>query len=165
VYASAVEPAGPKLKLSGALYVIPLLAECRNRQRNEAGSFLRANAIWLKMAWRRTSAGSSTGIKTLVSRRFSNKLSPPFFPPSLFTFLHRRLVPQAALSSTYSLPGPLGPRRTDTTRPVEKCRTATADSHSLDASAALSRRPSDPCVDPWTMTPVKRPALQQSLLT
>src|SRR4051812_21822488 len=30
----------------------------------------------------------------------------------------------------------------------EKCRSATADSYSLDVSAALSHRPSDPGVDP-----------------
>jgi hypothetical protein len=35
-----------------------------------------------------------------------------------------------------------------------------AGSYSLDASAALPR-PSDPCVDPCTMTLVKRPAFQQ----
>jgi hypothetical protein len=53
------------------------------------------------------------------------------------------------------LPGPLEPIRRGQ---WENCRSATADSYSLDASAALSRRPSDPVRRPLTMTPMKRPA-------
>jgi hypothetical protein len=57
-------------------------------------------------------------------------------------------VPQAAPSSTYSPASPLVPTERIRRGQWEKCRSATADSYSLDASAALSRRPSDPCVDP-----------------
>jgi hypothetical protein len=55
----------------------------------------------------------------LVPRRFSNISLRPF-PPLFSTVLHRPpVVPQATVSSTYSLPAP-GLDRTDTTRPVEK---------------------------------------------
>ena len=78
-------------------------------------------------------------------RRFSNNSLPLFlFPSPLPPSLHRPLVPQATLSSTYSPARPPSPHRTDTTRPAGKCRSATADSYSLDASATLPRRPSDP---------------------
>jgi hypothetical protein len=85
--------------------------------------------------------------------RYKDALVPAVFPTTLSlsfvlfpspTFLHRPLVPQAAPSSTYSLPGPLVPTEPIRRGQWEKCRSATADSYSLDASATLSRRPSDP---------------------
>jgi hypothetical protein len=71
----------------------------------------------------------------------------PFLPFLFLTFLHRSLMPRTALSSTYSLPGPLVLAELIRRGQREKCRSATAGSHSLDASAVLSRRPSDACVD------------------
>src|SRR2546423_9060905 len=58
----------------------------------------------------------SPGIKTHPPPAAFSNNSPS---PSL-TFLHRPFVPQAAPSSNYSLPGPPGPHRTDTTQPVGK---------------------------------------------
>jgi hypothetical protein len=108
----------------------------------------------------------SPGIKTHSSpAAFPTTLSLPFvsLPPLSLTYLHCPLVPlRPRPSSTYSPARPPCPP----TEPIqrgqwEKCRSATAGSHSLDASAALPRRLSDQCVDPWTVTPVKRPAFQQ----
>src|ERR1700733_16266871 len=60
--------------------------------------------------------GPSPGIKTHSSpAAFPTTLSLSFVP---FPFLHRPLVPQAALSSTYSPARPPSPYRTDTMRPV-----------------------------------------------
>src|SRR5205085_12653118 len=99
----------------------------------------------------------------LVPRRFSNNSLPPFCPLTLhLPAPPHPVVPQAALSSTYSLrPPPTSsqPHRYD---PASGNHGAArpAGSYSLDASAALPR-PSDPCVDPCTMALVKRPAFQQ----
>ena len=65
--------------------------------------------------------GPSPGIKTYSSpAAFPTTLSLSFVPFPSLTFLHRPLVPQAALSSTYSPARPPSPHRTDTTRPVGK---------------------------------------------
>jgi hypothetical protein len=67
--------------------------------------------------WRRTDLicqpGPSPGIKTHSSpAAFPMTLSLPFVPFSLsLTYLHRPLVPQAALSSTYSPLVPTEPIR------------------------------------------------------
>ena len=87
----------------------------------------------------------------LVPRRFFPQLSPPLLFPSL-PLSH---LPAPAPSYLNPRRAPLTPYRAPpvSTEPIrrshwEKCRSATADSHSLDASAALSHRPSDSCVDP-----------------
>src|SRR4051794_4163088 len=73
---------------------------------------------------------------------FSTILSLLNFPFSLYLPAPPRASGRAEL---YLLPAGLtGPGRTDTTRPVRKYRSATADSHLLDVLAALSRRPFDP---------------------
>jgi len=95
----------------------------------------------------------------LVPRCFSNNCLP--FCPSLFTFLHPPLVPQASPAPLTPCQAPLVPTEPIRRGQWEKCRNTTADSHSLNASVALSRRPSDHCVGLWVMTPVERPALQQ----
>jgi hypothetical protein len=89
-------------------------------------------------------------IDTLVPRRLSNSL-PPFFSPSLFTFLHHPLVPQAAPSSTYSLLGPQN--RYEWENVVARRLTlipSTPRQHYLVDRRTL-----------WAMTPVRRSALQQ----
>ena len=114
--------------------------------------------------WRRTRphppARPSPGIKMHSSpAAFPTTLSLPFFP---FT-PHRPapthpVAPQAAPSSIYSQRPPLSlQNRYD----AASTKNAPAGSYSLVASAALSPRPSDPCLDPCTMTLVKRPAFQQ----
>jgi hypothetical protein len=86
-----------------------------------------------------------------VPRRFSNNSRFLLFPSPLSPSCTAPLVPQAA-----------SPHRPDTTRSVEKkCRSATADFHSLDTSAALSRRLIWPVRRPLIMTPMKRRAFQQ----
>ena len=97
----------------------------------------------------------------LVPRRFSNNSLPPFFP-SLFTFLHRSprlcLRPCRAPLTPCGAPLPTEPIRRGQ---WENAAARHAGSYSLDASAALSPRPSDLCVTPWTVALVKRPAFQQ----
>jgi hypothetical protein len=95
---------------------------------------------------------------TLVPRRFSNNSPFLWFSSPLPPSCTAPLVPQAAPSSTYSPARPTEPIRCGQ---WEKCCSATADSYSLDASVALSRRPSDPVRRLLTMTPIKRPALRQ----
>src|SRR5271154_4748276 len=87
--------------------------------------------------------GPSPGIKTR--------------PPPLFQQLSPSLLFPSPLPPSCTAPSCLRPRRAPLTpllgplvptEPIrcgqwEKCRSATADSYSLDASAALSRRPSD----------------------
>jgi hypothetical protein len=109
-------------------------------------------------------SGPSPGIKT--------HSSPAAFPTTLslasfcsLPLSHLRAPPPSCLRPRRAPPTPL-PRPLVPTEPIrrgqwEKCRSATADSYSLDASAALSRRPSDPVRRPLTMTPMKRPAFQQ----
>src|SRR5271154_1523878 len=83
-------------------------------------------------------------IKTRSSpAAFPTTLSLPFVPFPSLTFQHCPLVPQAAPSSTYSPARPPVPAERIRRGQWEKCRSATADSYSLDASAALSRWPSD----------------------
>jgi hypothetical protein len=94
--------------------------------------------------------------------------SPATFPTTLSLSLSL-LSP----SHLYTAPSCLRPRQapltpllgslvpTEPTRCCqwEICRSATADSYSLDASAALSRRPFDPMRRPLTVTPMKRPGV------
>jgi hypothetical protein len=99
--------------------------------------------------------------------------SPAAFPatlslPSLPSILHltappHPVVPQAAPGSILlPAPGPPPPQQNRYDAASGKNAAARpAGSYSLDASAALSPRPSDPCVDPWAMTLAKRPAFQQ----
>src|SRR5271156_1827188 len=55
----------------------------------------------------------------LVPRRFSNNSLPPFCPLTLhLPAPPHQVVPQAALSSPYSLRSPPPPNSPDTTRPV-----------------------------------------------
>ena len=83
---------------------------------------------------------ASLAIKTRSSPAASpTTLWLSFVPFSSLTFLHHPLVPQAAPSSTYSPARPLVPAERVRRGQWEKCRSATTDSYSLDASAALSR--------------------------
>src|SRR5271168_4302127 len=83
--------------------------------------------------------------EALVPRRFSNNSLPLFlFPSPLPHSLHRPLVPQATPNSTYSPARPPSPTEPMRRGQWETCRSATADSYSLNASATLSRRPSGP---------------------
>src|SRR2546430_962992 len=90
--------------------------------------------------------GPSPGIKTHSSpAAFPTTLSLSFgsLPPShLSCTAPSCLRPHPAPLTP--LPGPLVPTEPIRRGQWEKCRSATADSYSLDASAALSRRPSDP---------------------
>src|SRR2546423_12708722 len=90
--------------------------------------------------------GPSSGIKTHSSpAAFPTTLSlsfcslplshPPCTAPSCLRPRRTPLTP---------LLGPLVPTEPIRRGQWEKCRSATADSYSLDASATLSRRPSDP---------------------
>src|SRR5271154_4303837 len=84
--------------------------------------------------------GPSPGIKTHSSpTAFPSTLPLSFVPFPSLTFLQ---LPRGAPLTP--LPGPLVPTEPIRRSRWEKCRSATADSYSLDASAALSRRPSDP---------------------
>ena len=85
--------------------------------------------------------GPSLDIKTHSSpAAFPKNSRFLWFSSPLSPFLHRPLVPQAAPSSTYSPARPLVPTKVIRRGQWEKWRSATADSYSLDASAALSRR-------------------------
>jgi len=111
-------------------------------------------AVWPDQSYRPPSTAWRRSLPHLVARpsaRYKDALAPPLFQQLFLPFpppLHvpaqapSCLRPQASASSTYSLRGP-DPQPNDTTRPVRKYRSTTAGSHSLDASAALSRRPSD----------------------
>jgi hypothetical protein len=107
--------------------------------------------------------GPSLGYKdALVPRRFSNNSLPLFCSLPLS---HRPAPPLSCLRPRRApltpLPGPLVPTEPIRRGQLGKCRSAMVDSYSLDASAALSHRPSDPVRRPLTITPMKRPALQQ----
>jgi|SRR5271170_634038 len=105
--------------------------------------------------------GPSSGIKTHLSPAAFP--IPLFFPfPPFFTVLHRPpVVPQATVSSTFSLPAP-GLDRTDTTRPVEKMPQhdhrllfARRLGSIVSPTIPLIRRPLS---EPLTMTLMERPA-------
>src|SRR5436305_5548367 len=90
--------------------------------------------------------GPSPGIKTHSSpAAFPSTLSLPFPPSTLY-------LPARALGRCRAPLAPCqppGPHRTDTTRPVEKMSQCHGWLSFARRSAALSRRPSDPCIDPW----------------
>ena len=93
--------------------------------------------------------GPEPDIKTHLSpTTFPTTLSLPFVPFPSSPSCTAPLVLQTTPSSTDSLSGPLVPAEPIRRSQWEKCHSATASSHSLNASAALSRRPSDLCVDP-----------------
>jgi hypothetical protein len=102
-------------------------------------------------AWRRTRshlpARPFAQIKTLIPRRLSSNSLPPFSSLTLpsGTAPSGRALGRAELHAASG----------------KNAAARTAGSYSLDASAAPSPRPSDPCVDPWAMTLVKSPAFQQ----
>jgi hypothetical protein len=90
--------------------------------------------------------GPSPGIKTHSSpAAFPSTLSLPLSPWTLYLPARALGRCRAPLVPCQPPPVPTEPIRRGQWK---KCRSATAGSHSLDASAALSRRPSDPCVDP-----------------
>jgi hypothetical protein len=92
--------------------------------------------------------GTSPDKDALVPRRFSNNSLPPFFPLTLhLPAPPHPVVPQAAPSSTYSLRLFLS-HRTDTMRPVEKCRSVTS-------WLLFARRLGS--IIPSTVWPVRRP--------
>jgi hypothetical protein len=106
------------------------------------------------------SPGPSPGIKTRSSpAAFPATLYLPFVP-SLFTFLHHPLVPQAA-PSLLTPCGPPSPQHRYDAASGNNAAARPAGSYSVDASAALPRQPSDPCIDPCIVTLMKRPAFQQ----
>src|SRR3984957_13321114 len=83
-----------------------------------------------------------------VPRRFSNNSLPLFCSLPLSHLPAPRpscLRPRRAPLTPLPAPSPTGLIRRGQ---WEKCRSTTADSYSLDVSAALSRPPSHPCVDP-----------------
>jgi hypothetical protein len=88
--------------------------------------------------------GPSPGIKT--------HSSPSAFPTTLslsFCLLPSYTAPSCLRPHRAPLTpllGPLVPTEPIRRGPWEKCRSATADSYSLDASATLSRRPSNPSI-------------------
>ena len=89
--------------------------------------------------------GPSPGIKTHSSpAAFPSTLSLPFPPWTLY-------LPARALGRCRAPLAPCqppGPHRTNTTRPVEKMSQCHGWLSFARRSAALSRRPSDPCIDP-----------------
>jgi hypothetical protein len=87
--------------------------------------------------------------KLSTSLLFSSPLPPSCTALSCLRLCGAPLTP---------LPGPLAPTESIRCSQWEKCRSATADSYSLDASAVLSRRP-------LAMTPIKRPRSGRSSAT
>ena len=109
------------------------------------------------------SLGPSPGTKTHPSPPLFQQLSPSFFSPLT---LHlpappRPFVPQTAPSSNLLPAGPPSLQNRYDAASGKNAAARPAGSYSLDAPAALSPQPSDPCVNPWTMTLVKRRAFQQ----
>ena len=108
------------------------------------------------------------GPDLICQPRFCARYKRRTRPPPLFQQLSPSLLFPSPLSPSCTSSSCLRPRRTPTYSPAsplvptewirrgqwEKCRSATADSYSLNASAGLSRRP-------LAMTPMKRPAFQQ----
>src|ERR1700722_18452192 len=113
-------------------------------------------------------------VTPLTARRFRYGVTRPHLPARSFTRYKDAFVPRRfsnnSLLSFCSLPlshlpctapsclrtrrapltpllGPLVPTEPIRRGQWEKCRSATADSHSLDASATLSRQPPGPGVD------------------
>ena len=107
--------------------------------------------------WPHLPARPSPGIKTHSSpAAFPATFSLPFFP-LLFFFLHR---PIRSYLRPHRAPitGPPFPQNRYDASSGKNAAARLAGSYSLDASATLSLRPSDTCVNPWAMTLVKRPA-------
>jgi len=106
----------------------------------------------------------TSSASSVLSPGIKTHSSPAAFPTSLslsFCSLPLSHLPCTAPSCLRPLRAPLTPLpgALVPTEPIrrgqwEKCRSATADSYSLDASATLSRRP-------LTVTPMKRPAFGQ----
>jgi hypothetical protein len=93
---------------------------------------------------------------------FPTTLCLPFSPFTLHRLAPTHLVaPQAAPSSIYSQRPSLSLQTRYDAASTKNAAARPAGSYSLVASAALSPRPSDPCVDPCTMTLVRHPAFQQ----
>ena len=107
-------------------------------------------------------SGPSPGIKTHFSpAAFPTTLSLSFSPHSSPSCT----VPPGCVSGRAELhllpAGAPSPQNRYGAASGKNAAARHAGSYSLDASAALSPRPSDPCVTPWTVALVKRPAFQQ----
>ena len=110
--------------------------------------------------------GPSPGIKTHSSpAAFPATLSLPF-PPRSSPSCTAPPGHTSGRTELYLLPaGPFFAQNRYDASSGKNVAARLASSYSLDASATLSPRPSDPFVDPWTMTLVKRPAFASDFVT
>ena len=96
----------------------------------------------------------------LVPRRFSNNSLPPFPPHSLLSCTAPPGPPSGRASLHLIPTAPLSPQNRYDAARRKNAAARPAGSYSLVALVVLSPRPSDPCVDPCTMTLGKRLAFR-----